>query len=165
MTVKLCDFGFATKSEQPMGLSKLVGSPYYIAPEVFSEAYDHRCDLWSAGVLLYYMLSHSFPFTGKTPEEIFHSIKKEKLNFEGVSWECVSEDAKDLISKLLVKSPDIRLTAFEALSHSFFKQAKSASASHKRVKDNMAIINPIINEVDLFRKVTTVHCAELATNH
>lgn len=67
------------------------------------------------------MLSRVFPFTGQTPEEIFHSIKKEKLNLDGLVWDSISEDAKDLISKLLVKSPDIRLTAVEALAHPFLK--------------------------------------------
>jgi len=66
----------------------LAGSPYYIAPEIFqSEGYDHRADLWSAGVLLYYMLSQgSFPFRGETAEDIFHSIKKAPLEFEGNAW-------------------------------------------------------------------------------
>ena len=65
------------------------------------------------------MLSHTFPFKGQTSDEIFHSIKKDKLSFEGVIWEKVSDQAKDLISKLLVKSPDIRLTAVEALNHPY----------------------------------------------
>ena len=93
MTVKLCDFGFAVDYSDRDQLSKLVGSPYYIAPEVLSESYDFRCDLWSVGILLYYMLSHSFPFKGTNSEEIFHSIKKDKVNFDGLAWEGISEDA------------------------------------------------------------------------
>jgi calcium-dependent protein kinase len=96
-------------------LSKLVGSPYYIAPEVFSEAYDSRCDLWSAGVLLYFMLSRQFPFQGKVPNEIYHNIKHGLLSFNGTAWENISDDAKDLISRLLVRDPRIRLSASEAL--------------------------------------------------
>lgn len=97
MTVKLCDIGFAISSDGTQPLSRLVGSPYYIAPEVFNESYDSRCDLWSVGILLFYMLSHTFPFTGQKPCEIFHNIKHGVLHFEGVAWEKISVDAKDLI--------------------------------------------------------------------
>lgn len=125
MTVKLCDFGFAINSycqKEPFKLTKMVGSPYYIAPEVFSEAYDSRCDLWSAGVLLYFMICHSFPFQGQTPNEIFYNIKHSLLTFEGSAWDKISDDAKDLISRLLVRDPSIRLSASEALQHRFFKK-------------------------------------------
>lgn len=118
LTAKLCDFGLAIKSDhiqEPLSLKKLVGSPYYIAPEVFNEAYDSRCDLWSMGVLLYYMLSRSFPFTGQTPNEIYHNIKHGMISFEGMQWDGTSELAKDLISRLLIRDPSIRLSAKEAL--------------------------------------------------
>lgn len=105
----------------------MVGSPYYIAPEILQKAYDYRCDLWSVGILLFFMLSHSFPFKGQTSEEIFHSIKKDKLTFDGLIWDKVSEQAKDLISKLLVKSPDIRLTAVEALDHPYLSKYQASS--------------------------------------
>jgi calcium-dependent protein kinase len=66
LTVKLCDFGFAISSleSEHRKLSSLVGSPYYIAPEILQKGYDYRCDLWSVGILLYFMLSHTFPFKG-----------------------------------------------------------------------------------------------------
>jgi calcium-dependent protein kinase len=64
MTVKLCDFGFATQFRDNNLISGVVGSPYYIAPEIFQGTYDYRCDLWSVGVLLYFMLSHTYPFRG-----------------------------------------------------------------------------------------------------
>jgi len=122
LTIKMCDFGFAakiTEGQKNKPLTSLVGSPYYIAPEVLSREYDYRCDLWSAGILLYFMLSHAFPFKGPNTDEIFHSIKKEKVSFDGLIWSTISEEAKDLIQKLLVKSPDVRLTAQEALNHPF----------------------------------------------
>lgn len=126
LTAKLCDFGFAIKSDcisEPYNLSKLVGSPYYIAPEVFNEAYDSRCDLWSMGILLYYMLSRSFPFTGQNHNEIFHNIKHGMLSFDGAQWENTSSQAKDLISRLLVRDPSIRLSTIEAIHHPFINKA------------------------------------------
>ena len=70
-TVKLCDFGLAIPSKNGNYLKSVVGSPYYRASEVISGAYDYRCDLWSVGILLFYMLSHTFPFKGQSSEEIF----------------------------------------------------------------------------------------------
>jgi calcium-dependent protein kinase len=62
LTIKLCDFSFATPSTESYGLKTMVGSPYYIAPEVLNKKYDYRCDMWSVGILLFFMLSHTFPF-------------------------------------------------------------------------------------------------------
>lgn len=85
--------------------------------------------MWSVGILLYFILSHNFPFKGQTSEEIFHSIRKDKLSFDGIVWDKVSESAKDLISKLLVKSPDIRLTAVEALNHPYLLKGLNSALS------------------------------------
>ena len=95
-----------------------------MAPEVFQgDGYDQGCDLWSVGVLLFYMLSRgSFPFKGDTPDEIFQNIKKEPLIFDGLVWEGVSQSAKDLTRKLLVKCPDARIEAVEALRHPFLSK-------------------------------------------
>jgi len=64
--VKLCDFGFCTKKTDQNGvtlkLREVVGSPYYLAPEVLNQNYGQKCDLWSLGVLMYFILSNSFPF-------------------------------------------------------------------------------------------------------
>ena len=134
MHVKLCDFGFATSfvEENPKSLQKIVGSPYYIAPEVLlASSYDYRCDLWSLGILLYFMLSHTFPFKGLTNDEIFHSIKREKLKFEGIIWDGISEKAKDFIAKLLTKSPVIRMTAVDALEHPYLQKVSNSSGNPK----------------------------------
>lgn len=125
--MKLCDFGLAIPSKRGESLKSLVGSPYYIAPEVITGAYDYRCDMWSVGILLFFMLSHTFPFKGLSSEEIFQSTKKGKLCFEGAVWERISEEAKDFIQKLLVKSPDVRLTAVEALNHPYLLKAMTSS--------------------------------------
>ena len=137
MTIKLCDFGFATSfvEENPKSLQKIVGSPYYIAPEVLlASSYDYRCDLWSLGILLYFMLSHTFPFKGLTNDEIFHSIKREKLKFDGIIWDGISETAKDFIAKLLTKSPVIRMTAVDALEHPYLHKVSNSSGNPKQNK-------------------------------
>ena len=78
--IKLIDFGFAVqpRDKQKCKLDK-VGTPYYIAPEVFTGEYGFKCDIWSLGVLLYRILVGEYPFNGKSLEEIRQNIKSEEL--------------------------------------------------------------------------------------
>ena len=97
-----------------------IGTPNYIAPEVLDGDYALDCDLWSAGTILYVMLSGCPPFFGEETEAILESVKKRDFEFDTKIWETVSDDAKDLIIKLLCLPKD-RLTADQALNHKFFK--------------------------------------------
>ena len=121
--IKLIDFGLSRKIGDGKNLRSIVGTLLYVAPEVLKGSYDHRCDYWSIGALLYLMLGGSPPFYGKTRGNIFSAICKGEYSFEGVQWKKVSSKAKDLISKLLVVDADNRYDADQALSHPWFKQA------------------------------------------
>ena len=70
-TITLIDFGMAHQWNSDMrneliksGNNKLVGTSYYVAPEVIAKDYDQRCDIWSLGVLLHVIVSASPPFSG-----------------------------------------------------------------------------------------------------
>lgn len=63
------------KNGENARLKDIVGSPYYVAPEVLKQNYNEKCDIWSVGVLLYYMLSKTFPFEGPNNTEIIERIK------------------------------------------------------------------------------------------
>jgi len=82
-------------------MTTLVGTPYYVAPEVLTGDYDFECDNWSLGVIMYVLLSGYLPFHGNKESEIFVKIKEEKVKFDQAEWNDISSDAKDLISKLL----------------------------------------------------------------
>jgi calcium-dependent protein kinase len=97
------------------------GTALYMAPEVLQKDYSNACDTWSLGVILYIMLSGLLPFEGTTDAEIEDSIKSLKYDFEDDVWESISEDVKDLISKMLVYEKD-RITPKEALSHPWVKK-------------------------------------------
>ncbi len=124
--VKLIDFGLAKKSDKYLKTYQtMVGTPFYIAPEVIDGNYTSACDVWSLGVVLHMMLSGYMPFCGATTEDIFRSIKAGKLDFDGKVWEKVSPPAKDLLHKLLEPDENQRVTASEALSHTWFKDVKT----------------------------------------
>ena len=87
-----------------------------MAPEIMSgQGYTESVDIWSAGVLLYAMLSARFPFHGDTPLELKCKILKEDVDLKNGVWDKISLLAKDLISRMLVKDPQHRLNATQVL--------------------------------------------------
>ena len=124
-TVKLIDFGTAKIFDKKHKQSHLVGSSYYIAPEVLNLSYNEKCDLWSTGVILYMFLTNEPPFDGETDEEILKSIKKGVFPKTHKNWRKASPELQDLISKLLECNSKKRLSAYEALHHPWFSKVKS----------------------------------------
>lgn len=116
--LKIIDFGLSKimNGGKLQRMKTRAGTPYYISPEVLAGNYDLSCDLWSAGVMLYAMLCGYPPFYGEEKEDILDMVKKQVFDYDGEEWDKISADAKDLVSKLLVKD-DQRLTAEEALQH------------------------------------------------
>jgi len=97
----------------------MYGTPYYIAPEVLKGSYDAKCDVWSAGVIMYILLCGCPPFNAKKDDEIYAKIKSMKYNFDNKAWQNVSDLAKDLIGKMLV-GQSARLDAAGVLAHPWF---------------------------------------------
>ncbi|KAL3818122.1 hypothetical protein ACJIZ3_004027 [Penstemon smallii] len=117
--IKLADFGLATYIQQGERLHGTVGSPFYIAPEVLVGGYNQAADVWSAGVILYILLSGMPPFWGKTKSSIFSAVRVANLCFRPDPWDQISTSAKDLISGMLCLDPSKRLTAAQVLAHSW----------------------------------------------
>ncbi|KAA8533782.1 hypothetical protein F0562_031299 [Nyssa sinensis] len=119
--IKLADFGLATYIKPGQSLHGTVGSPFYIAPEVLSGGYNQAADIWSAGVILYILLSAMPPFWGKTKSRIFDAVRAADLRFPSNPWDHISESAKDLIKGMLCTDPSKRLTAQQVLDHSWMR--------------------------------------------
>jgi len=139
--VKLTDFGLAKYSDD-YGVPVLAGSIPYIAPEIFNgENYDDKSDNWSLGVVAYIMLTGEMPFKGKTDEEVAKAIRNDEPTFGNntlintsnynnssnnngryLRGHYISAHAIDLVSKLLRKDRNQRITLDDAIEHPFFKQ-------------------------------------------
>lgn len=104
--VRVVDFGFASPYNKHSQNQKLdiVGTPYYVAPEVLTGVYGPKCDTWSTGILLYYMVSTKFPFLGRNKTELFKNVKKGDYK----EPEDFSNNLRDLLKKMLVTNPDKR---------------------------------------------------------
>jgi calcium-dependent protein kinase len=118
--IKLIDFGTSRIFSKSKVFDKLVGTAYYVAPEVILGGYHKQCDLWSCGVVFYVMLSGRLPFMSEDEEELYEMIKNSKPSFNLKEFKDTTELSLDLLKKLLEKDPIERITAKNALSHGAF---------------------------------------------
>ncbi|XP_076892378.1 phosphoenolpyruvate carboxylase kinase 1-like [Bidens hawaiensis] len=118
--LKLADFGSAEwfgMNENGM-MSGIVGTPYYVAPEVLAgREYNEKVDVWSAGVILYIMLAGVPPFYGESPADTFDTVLRGNLRFPTKIFRNVSREAKDLLRKMLCKDVSRRLSAEQVHRH------------------------------------------------
>lgn len=138
--LKVLDFGFSKKfGNLGYDLSTIVGTSWYLAPEVLSKKYDCRCDIWSLGVCMYVFLSGFPPFPGKNDSEIYDKICKGKFTFHQKEWESVSNDAKNLIKKILKVDPNERPSIEEILDDPWFK--------NKTIGNEIIINEDVVNKL------------------
>ena len=136
--IKIADFGLSQNINLKKILTSKVGTSYYVPPEILEGNYNEKCDIWSAGVILYILLSGEPPFNGASDGEIFARIKSYKYDFPEKNWGNISIEAKDLISKMLI-CEDKRLSASQILEHPWFNLIKNEKITFKRLnfgKDN-----------------------------
>lgn len=123
----LVDFGVSTWFKPGQILRETVGSPLYVAPEVLKQNYNCEADLWSAGVMLYIMLSGSLPFQGESDNDVYKAILLGEYDLTSDPWPTISASAKDLVSHLLLVDPKQRLTSVQALEHPWVAMASENS--------------------------------------
>ncbi|XP_004493390.1 CDPK-related kinase 7-like isoform X2 [Cicer arietinum] len=116
-TLKAIDFGLSDYVKPDERLNDIVGSAYYVAPEVLHRSYGTEADMWSIGVIAYILLCGSRPFWARTESGIFRAVLKADPSFDEAPWPSLSIDAKDFVKRLLNKDYRKRLTAAQALSH------------------------------------------------
>ncbi|VAI54479.1 unnamed protein product [Triticum turgidum subsp. durum] len=125
--LKATDFGLSDFIKPGKKFRDIVGSAYYVAPEVLKRRSGPESDVWSIGVITYILLCGRRPFWDKTEDGIFKEVLRNKPDFRKRPWPSISSSAKDFVKKLLVKNPRARLTAAQALSHPWVREGGDAS--------------------------------------
>lgn len=135
--IKLIDFGLCCPFEKGSKMCRAAGTPYSVAPELVTAPvqYDQKCDAWSAGVVMYIMLSGKYPFNGKTKDELLHKIRREPCSFSHPVWKKISKDGKTLLAELLRKKADQRTSVSEALLHPWLARRRSEYPSENIMAD------------------------------
>ena len=119
--VRLIDFGLSKNASIEEMMKSMSGTPYYMAPEIFTDKkYDSSVDIWSLGVVLYTLLCGYRPFWGENLKALSINIIHANYKFPSKDWGSISNDAKDLISRMLKPKPKERLTAARALRQPWF---------------------------------------------
>ena len=159
--IKIIDFGTAKIFSKEKRETLLIGSAYYIAPEVLDRNYTEKCDLWSCGVIMYILLTGRPPFGGNTDMEIMQKIKTGKFDLTKYPWGIISKEAKDLIKDLLQVNPGQRLSAEKALKHAWFqtKQVKQIESMNNLAKHN---IIKLVENLTKYRSDNILRCAVIA---
>ncbi|KAE8702966.1 Calcium-dependent protein kinase 14 [Hibiscus syriacus] len=111
--IKVIDFGLSIFYEPGERFSDIVGSPYYMAPEVLRRNYGKEIDIWSTGVILYILLCGVPPFWADTEEGIAHAIIEGTIDFERDPWPKISDEAKDIVRSMLDPNPFTRRSVQE----------------------------------------------------
>ncbi|XP_031276242.1 calcium-dependent protein kinase 10-like [Pistacia vera] len=125
--LKAIDFGLSVTFKPGDKFSEIVGSPYYMAPEVLKRNYGPEVDVWSAGVILYILLCGVPPFWAETEQGVALAILRGVIDFKREPWPQISENAKSLVRMMLEQDPKKRPTAQQVLEHPWLQNAKKAS--------------------------------------
>ena len=115
--IKLEDFSHFLNFQR----NKSIENYLYISPEIIEEIPNEKCDEWSCGVIMYYLLCGKYPFNGNSNEELLNNILNNDFE-QRDEFNKLSSESKELITKLLTHNPKYRINAEDALSHKFFEK-------------------------------------------
>lgn len=141
LELKISDFGFSAKVTEEDKLTELLGTPGYLAPEMLkvsveadAEGYNKEIDMWACGVIMYTLLAGFPPFWHRKQLIMLRAIMEGRYEFVSPEWDDISDEAKDMIRKMLTVDPHCRLTAREALGHPWlcFVQIKEEKIPPRR---------------------------------
>jgi len=158
--IKICDFGMSKIVEKHDMQKKVVGSLYYVAPEVLNKNYNEKCDLWSCGVIMYFLLTKKVPFTGTFNDEIIEKIKKGEYDTKSPPLDKLSPNALDLLQKLLTIDVEKRINVQEALNHPWIKEQNAKELCNKILDEKIA--QKLLNNLKKYKKNSIIQETALA---
>lgn len=127
-SLRVADFGLSCAFTPGQVLKTRVGTTAFMSPQVIARHYNEACDLWSCGCIAYMLLCGYLPFRGKTEEETRTKVQESAVSFTPSDWLHVSERGMDLVSRLLTKDVQLRVTAEQALVHEWVRDALTTDA-------------------------------------
>ena len=147
--LKIIDFGTSLVYDPNRNLDEKLGTPYYIAPEVLQKSYNNKCDIWSAGVITYILLSGMPPFNGQSDQEIMKKVREGQFSFEDRIWQTISDNAKDFIRSLLTYNKDERPSAQEALQHRWITELVTLNVDDSTAMNALGNLSKFKSDVTL----------------
>mmetsp|Transcript_81234 Transcript_81234/g.252122 ORF Transcript_81234/g.252122 Transcript_81234/m.252122 type:complete len:517 (-) Transcript_81234:119-1669(-) len=135
--LKLIDFGLSCRVKPGMVLTTVAGTASYVAPQVLEKRYDKRCDLWSCGAIMYTVLCGHPPFRGQNQSEVLAKVRKGRYTFSGKAWQRISQDAKNLVQKLMEIEPAMRFTAEQGLADSWIRLKAQKGQAQSPMQPNL----------------------------
>ncbi|XP_059080354.1 myosin light chain kinase, smooth muscle-like isoform X1 [Tigriopus californicus] len=130
--VKIIDFGQARELKDSVQIKVMCGTPEFVPPEVVN--YDPiglSSDLWSLGVIAYVLLSGLSPFMGDSQTDTFSNISRAEYDFEEPEFDSITQEAKDFIALLLIKTPGKRMSAEKCLEHPWLTTSEKLEMKKK----------------------------------
>lgn len=164
--VKICDFGVSRFVKPGQMIKEQCGTPAYIAPEILLDKGYEGCyaDIWSLGVLLYATITGTMPFKGEEIDELHKAILSGQISFPS----HLTEEAKDLLKRMLKVNPYSRIDVEEIENHSWFggikklgeqlsPTSRSIRSGTTSVKNNAVVDKKTMTKNDLFSKKLREH--------
>nr|XP_009484881.1 PREDICTED: myosin light chain kinase 3 [Pelecanus crispus] len=139
--IKIIDFGLARRYKPREKLKVNFGTPEFLAPEVVNYDFvSFPTDMWSVGVITYMLLSGLSPFLGETDAETMNYVVNCSWDFDAEAFEQLSEEAKDFISRLLMKEKSCRMSATQCLKHEWLNNLPAKARKFKlRLKSQLLL--------------------------
>ena len=147
--IKIIDFGTSLVYSPERNLDEKLGTPYYIAPEVLNKNYNEKCDIWSAGVITYILLSGMPPFNGQSDQDIMNKVRAGQFSFDDRVWQTISENAKSFIRSLLTYDVSARPSAETALMHPWLTELANLQVDETRARGALDNLSKFNNDVTL----------------
>ena len=145
MNLKVTDFGLSNNYSRRTRLKTPCGSPSYAAPEMIAgNKYEPlKIDIWSCGIILYVMLSGTFPFSDKSVSGLYKKILRN-------DYTCPSffrDEEIDLVTKVLDSNPTTRIGIEEIKAHPWMQENKPYNLDIDIIQKQKVFLNTIILEL------------------
>lgn len=164
-TIKITDFGISQTNCHSESVSDMVGTPLYVAPEILlRKPYGCAADMWSLGVIVHILLTGYPPFDDDDLVQLVNKVKHNEARLRGEEWMEVSESARDFVFHLLMRDVDKRLTAEQALAHSWLTTPRPPPFPAPPAPSHVRLQRPKENCAAVSRAEGTKHLVTAQTN-